>query len=131
MVTLGRRKVNADSGSTPGTAANRSAQKEHPTARRGNRAAPATRFGVDPATPLRHLPVCQRLGLLRIGLGAGLPDHLLDLVFTLGAEVFSKAAPVKTRETSPEVASQPVFGWLNFSSADDAGVHFSSRGVRK
>ena len=75
---------------------------------------------------LRHLPVCQSLGLLRIGLGAGLPDHLLDLVFTVGAQVFSEAAPVETCETAPEVTSLPISGRLNFLSAYDAGVHFSS-----
>src|SRR5262249_5548106 len=33
---------------------------------------------------------------------------------------------VKACETSPEVSPDPVFGWLNFSSADNAGVHFGS-----
>jgi hypothetical protein len=31
---------------------------------------------------------------------------------------------VEAGKTSPEVAPHPVLGWLNFSSAENAGVHF-------
>ena len=31
------------------------------------------------------------------------PDDVLDLVFAVGAQVFSEAVPVETRETAPEV----------------------------
>jgi hypothetical protein len=57
-------------------------------------------------------------------LAARFPHDVLDLVFAVGAQVFSKALPVKTCETAPEMASQPVFGWLNSSFADNAGGPF-------
>ena len=37
------------------------------------------------------------------------PHDALDLLFAVGAQIISIAVPVKTRETSPEVASQPSF----------------------
>jgi len=52
------------------------------------------------------------------------PHDVPDLMFTVGAQVFSETLPVKACETSPEVSPDPVFGWLNFSSADTAGVRF-------
>jgi hypothetical protein len=52
------------------------------------------------------------------------PDDVLDVLFAVGAQIFSKALPMETCEAAPKVAPQPVFGWLNFSSADYAGVHF-------
>ena len=40
---------------------------------------------------------------LRVCVAARSPLDALDLVFTVGVQEFSEAAPVKTRETSPEV----------------------------
>jgi hypothetical protein len=36
-----------------------------------------------------------------------LPNDALDLLFAVGAQVFSKALPAKTREAAPQVAPQP------------------------
>ena len=52
-----------------------------------------------------------------------LSTPLLDLLFAVGAQIFSEAAPVETCKPAPQVAPHPVFCWLNFSSADNAGVH--------
>jgi hypothetical protein len=62
--------------------------------------------------------------LLNEVIGARFPHDVLDLVLAVGAQVFSKAVPVKTREASPEMTTHPIFCGLNFLSADYAGVHF-------
>jgi hypothetical protein len=79
--------------------------------------------------PVRFAPATSScdaatVPLLGISVSARFPDEVLDLLFAVGAPVFSKALPVEACKTGPEVAPQPVFGWLNFSSAYNAGVHF-------
>jgi len=51
-------------------------------------------------------------------------NDILDLPFAVGAKVLSEALPVKTREPAQEVAPDPIFRRLNFSSADSTGVSF-------
>jgi hypothetical protein len=62
--------------------------------------------------------------LLHEVIAARFPDDVLDLLFTISAQIFSEAAPMETCEAAPQVAPHPVFCWLNFSSADNAGVRF-------
>jgi hypothetical protein len=62
--------------------------------------------------------------VLGLCVAARYPDDVLDLLFTVAAKVISEASPVKSCETAPEVASDPIFARLNFSTADIAGVNF-------
>jgi hypothetical protein len=62
--------------------------------------------------------------LLGVFVAAGFPHHILDQVFTVGAQVFTETLSVETCEAAPQVASDPIFARLNFSSAHNAGVHF-------
>ena len=51
--------------------------------------------------------------LLPLVVRARFPDGALDLLLTLCPQVFAEAAPVKDRESAPEVASNPILGVLN------------------
>jgi hypothetical protein len=55
--------------------------------------------------------------LLLLAIAAGFPNRALDLLLALSPEVFAQAAPVENRESTPEVALDPVLGLLNVSFA--------------
>ena len=60
--------------------------------------------------------------LVGVSVATRFPDDALDVLFTVGAQVFSETRPVETCEAAPQVASDPIFARLNFSSADNASV---------
>jgi hypothetical protein len=67
---------------------------------------------------------CSAVRRLNALVGGGFPHYTLDLLFAVGAQIFSEAAPMESCEAAPQVASHPVFCWLNFSSANNTGLHF-------
>jgi hypothetical protein len=69
--------------------------------------------------------------LLHEVIAARFPDDVLDLLFTISAQVFSEASPMEACEAALQVAADPVFGCLNFSSADNTGVHFQLKNPDK
>jgi len=70
--------------------------------------------------PAENVPLCN---LLLLAVAARFPDRALDLLLTLGPEILAEAAPVENRESTPEVAFDPVLGLLNVSLAHHASVH--------
>jgi hypothetical protein len=65
----------------------------------------------------------KTLCLLNLAIVAGFPDRALDLLLTLGPQVFPEASPVENREPTPEVAFDPVLRPLNVSFAYRAYIH--------
>jgi hypothetical protein len=61
--------------------------------------------------------------LLLLAIAAGFPDRVLDLLLTLGSQIFAKAAPMENSEPTPKVAFDPVLGLLNVSPAHNTCVH--------
>lgn len=49
--------------------------------------------------------------------------HALDLLLTLGSQILAEASPVENRESTPEVASNPILSPLNLSLTDHARFH--------
>jgi hypothetical protein len=71
-------------------------------------------------------PFCHLLwtaDLLSLAVRTRFPDGALDLLLTFRSQVFAEAAPVKDRESAPEVASNPILGVLNISLAHHTISH--------